>query len=97
GRVLLFQPLVSPMPPRRAVFLDRDGTLTHDTGYTYRVEDFRLLDHVVEGLRLLQALGFPLIIVTNQSGIARGRYTEADMHRYNNHLLQQLQAEGIAV
>ena len=85
------------MDLRRAVILDRDGTLTHDAGYTYRAEDFRLLDGVVDGLRLLAALGFQLVIATNQSGIARGRFTEADMHRYNECLLDALGASGIAV
>ena len=83
--------------PDRSVFLDRDGTLILDRGYTYRVEDFQLLDGTAEGLRLLQALGFRLVIVTNQSGIARGRYTEADMQRFNEYLLDQLRLEGIGL
>lgn len=85
------------MPSERAVFLDRDGTLTFDTGYTYRVEDFRLLDHAVEGLQLLASLGLSLVVVTNQSGIARGRFTEGDMHRYNACLLQALREHGIVI
>ncbi len=85
------------MPSQRAVFLDRDGTLTFDKGYTYRVEDFRLLDHALEGLQLLASLGFHLIVVTNQSGIARGRYTEADMHRYNDCMLRALGEHGIVI
>src|SRR5439155_5625001 len=82
---------------QRGVFLGRDGTLTFDTGYTYRVEDFRLLDNTVAGLRLLQSLGYRLIIVTNQSGIARGLYTEEDMHRYNERLLNALREEEIEI
>lgn len=83
--------------PERAVFLDRDGTLIYDAGYTYRIEDFRLLDGAPEALRLLQMLGYRLVIVTNQSGIARGRYTEADMQRFNDHMLEELRKQGVSV
>jgi D,D-heptose 1,7-bisphosphate phosphatase len=89
--------LAEPPAYRRAVFLDRDGTLTLDKGYTYRVEDFRLLDNVVEGLALLRSLGFKLVVVTNQSGIARGMYTEADMQRYNDCLFAALAEHGLEI
>jgi D-glycero-D-manno-heptose 1,7-bisphosphate phosphatase len=83
------------MRRNQAVFLDRDGTLNHDCGYTHRLEDFRLLDNVVEGLRLLHQLGFELIVVTNQSGIARGYFGMDDLHRFNNHLAEILETHGI--
>ena len=60
----------------RAVFLDRDGVLNEDNGYTYELSDLRMLDGVVEGLRKISSLGYKLIIVSNQSGIARGFYRE---------------------
>ncbi|MDQ3815171.1 MAG: HAD family hydrolase [Armatimonadota bacterium] len=81
----------------RAVFLDRDGTLTHDAGYTYRVDDLRLLDHVVEGLRLMSTLGLRLIVTTNQSGIARGYFTVEEMHAFNQRLIEVLREHGIAL
>ena len=62
---------------RRAVFLDRDGTLIHDPGYLSDPEGVELLPGVGESLAALARAGFVLIIVTNQSGIARGRYTVA--------------------
>ncbi len=62
-------------PTVRAVFLDRDGTLIHDPGYLSNPDGVRLLPGVADGLRALQSAGFALVVVTNQSGIARGKYT----------------------
>lgn len=56
----------------KAVFLDRDGTLAKDVHYCSRPEDFFLLPTVLEGLKLLNEAGFKLIVITNQSGLARG-------------------------
>lgn len=61
-------------PGRGAVFLDRDGTLAYDPGYLHDPRDVRLLPGVAEGLRSLAAAGWPLVVVSNQSGIARGLY-----------------------
>jgi D-glycero-D-manno-heptose 1,7-bisphosphate phosphatase len=82
---------------RRAIFLDRDGTLNVDVGFTHRAQDLQLLPNVVGGLARLQALGFELLITTNQSGIARGYFTESDMHAFNDALVARLQAEGITI
>jgi D-glycero-D-manno-heptose 1,7-bisphosphate phosphatase len=81
----------------RAVFLDRDGTLTEDRGYTYRVEDLRLLPGVVDGLRRLDRLGFRLVITTNQSGVARGYFTEAQAEAFHVALVARLAAAGVPV
>ncbi|MBY0274376.1 HAD family hydrolase [Candidatus Binatia bacterium] len=81
----------------RFVFLDRDGTLVHDGGYVHRVEDYRLLPGVIEALQALRDAGFRFAIVTNQSGIARGLYTEADFERFQRRLLDDLEAAGIAI
>lgn len=62
----------------KAVFLDRDGTLTVDTGYPSKPEQVQLLDGVKDGLVSLRSAGFKLVIVTNQSGIGRGFFTETD-------------------
>ena len=85
------------MSHNRAVFLDRDGTINHDGGYTHRVEDLRLIDHVIDGLQLISGMGFRLIITTNQSGIARGYFTEGDMKVFNRHLVEMLRSYSIGI
>lgn len=78
------------MDSKKAVFLDRDGTINVDKGFVHRVEDFEFLPGVIDGLKLLQNAGFLLIIITNQSGIARGFYTEQDFEKLNNWMLCEL-------
>ncbi len=65
------------------VILDRDGVLNIDTGYTYRIEDCILTDHAIDSLILLRHVGARFSIATGQSGIARGKYTETDMQKFN--------------
>ena len=60
-----------------AVFLDRDGVINVDTGYVYDVDDFQFIDGVIEAMLKLKQNGYLLVVVTNQSGIARGYFTEA--------------------
>lgn len=76
--------------PRACVFLDRDGTLNQDAGYVYRPEQLVLLPGVPEGLTALRAAGFLLIVVTNQSGVARGMYSEDDVQRFHQHMSARL-------
>ena len=81
----------------KAVFLDRDGSINEDRHYLYRIEDFVFLPGVVEALRLLRKAGFLLIVVTNQSGIGRGYYTEADFQKLNAWMLEELKRQGVTV
>jgi histidinol-phosphate phosphatase family protein len=81
----------------RFVFLDRDGTLVRDTGHPHRPEDYRLLPGVPEALRRLQDAGFRLAIVTNQSGIGRGLFSEAQFERFQGLLLGDLERAGVAI
>ena len=89
------------LEPRRrqgpAVFLDRDGTLNEERNYLGDPKDLVLLPGVTEALRSLRAAGFRLVIVTNQSGIGRGYYTEADMHRVNDRLCRELALGEVAI
>lgn len=81
----------------KAVFLDRDGTINIEKNYLYQIEEFEFIPGAVEGLKLLQGAGFILIIVTNQSGIGRGYYTEAEFHKLNNWMLDELKGMGIDI
>jgi D-glycero-D-manno-heptose 1,7-bisphosphate phosphatase len=81
--------------PRRAVILDRDGTLLHDPGYLGDPQGVRLLPHVGESLRALAAAGFLLVVASNQSGIARGKYTLARYREVERRVEAELQAEGV--
>ncbi|MEK7830385.1 MAG: HAD-IIIA family hydrolase, partial [Acidobacteriota bacterium] len=61
---------------RRAVFIDRDGTLNEEVGYIRDLAEFRLFDFAAEAVRLVNEAGWLVIVVTNQSGIARGLFSE---------------------
>jgi D,D-heptose 1,7-bisphosphate phosphatase len=74
----------------RAVFLDRDGTIARDVNYCRRVEDFKLLPTVSRAIRLLNENHFKVVVITNQSGIARGFFTEEVLHQINLHMEQEL-------
>lgn len=76
--------------PRKAAFLDRDGTLIEEVNYLSRVEDLRIFPYTFEALTLLKDAGFLLIVVTNQSGIGRGVYDEASMHKIHDAMQMQL-------
>ncbi len=80
----------------RFVVLDRDGVLNKDPGYVHKLEDFELYPNVIEGLNLLKD-NFKFIIITNQSGIGRGYYTEEQMHEFNNKLIKELNKQGIKI
>ncbi|HOP40371.1 MAG TPA: D-glycero-beta-D-manno-heptose 1,7-bisphosphate 7-phosphatase [Geobacteraceae bacterium] len=81
----------------RAVFLDRDGVINVEKEYLYRIEDFQFLPGVPRSLRLLKEAGFLLIVVTNQSGVARGYFHLADVHRLHRYLQDQLGSYGVAI
>lgn len=82
---------------RPAIFLDRDGTLNVDTGYTHRPADLQLIDGVIPGLQKLQQLGYPLFILTNQSGVARGYFSEAQLQEFHAALVERLLQDGIQI
>jgi D-glycero-D-manno-heptose 1,7-bisphosphate phosphatase len=81
----------------RAVFLDRDGTINVELEFLYRPEDFQFIPGAPQAIRLLNEAGFRVIVVTNQSGIARGFYDEAAVSRLHRHMDEQLARFGARV
>lgn len=81
----------------RAAFLDRDGVINRDKEYVYKVEDFEFLGGVFEACRRLNALGYKIVIVTNQSGIGRGYFSEADFNHLNEWMMQRFVEEGVTI
>ena len=82
---------------RKVIFLDRDGTINVEKSYLYKWEDFEFEKNAIEGLKELKNLGYEFIVVTNQSGIGRGYYTEEDLVALNNQMTQKLKEFGIEI
>lgn len=85
------------MMARRAIFLDRDGTLVEPRHYPSRPEELHLYENIAPDLHILQRAGFQLVVVTNQSGIARGYFSEADLARMHRHLAALLARQGVQI
>lgn len=83
--------------PRPAAFLDRDGVLNIDHGYVHRLEQLDLIAGAAQAVRLLNEAGFLVIVVTNQSGVARGLYGEDDVRRFNDAVRQRLADAGARI
>jgi len=81
----------------KAAFLDRDGVINEDFGYVGKIEDFKFKEGIFELLKLLENLGFTLFIVTNQSGIARGYYSEEGFYKLTEWMKGQFKKEGIEI
>jgi len=81
----------------RALFLDRDGTINVDKAYVHRIEDFEFIDGVFDFCRRAQEKGFLIVVVTNQSGIARGYYTEDDYRRLTDWMVAEFAKRGVAI
>ncbi|MDX1460779.1 MAG: D-glycero-beta-D-manno-heptose 1,7-bisphosphate 7-phosphatase [Xanthomonadales bacterium] len=80
---------------RKALFVDRDGVINVDRGYVYRIEDFEFLPGVPEALLSFQDNGFCIVVITNQSGIARGLYRESQLADLHDYMRRQLASAGI--
>ena len=80
-----------------AAFLDRDGTLMHDSGFIGDPGRVEVLPGVPQALQLLAEAGYLRIVITNQSGVARGYFGEPDVERVNAELTRLLAAEGVAL
>ena len=81
----------------KAVFLDRDGTISRDVPYCSRPEDFELLPRVAEAIKLLNEHDFKVVVVTNQSGVGRGRFTEDMLAKIHHTMVEELAKSGAVI
>ena len=82
---------------QRAVFLDRDGTIARDVPYCRHVDDFVILPGVPEAVRLLNECAFKVVVITNQSGISRGYFTEETLSLIHRKMKEELKKHGASV
>lgn len=81
----------------KALFLDRDGVINQEVGYLHAVEDVRWVEGIFELCRVAVELGYKLVVVTNQSGIARGLYTEAQFETLMAWMREEFLRRGVAL
>ena len=79
------------------ILLDRDGVINVEKSYLYKIEDFEYEKNVIKGLKELRDLGYKFVIITNQSGIARGFYTEEDYLKLQDFIEKDLLKHGIKI
>lgn len=79
---------------RPAVFIDRDGTISEEVGYLNHLSRFQLYSYSAEAIKLLNENGYLAIVLTNQSGVARGYFTEELLHQVNDRLIAELDSAG---
>jgi D-glycero-D-manno-heptose 1,7-bisphosphate phosphatase len=87
----------NPEPKRRAVFLDRDGTIAEEVGYANHISRFVVYPFAAAAIRRLNQANLPVIVVTNQSGVARGFFPESLIGQMHDKMVEQLAAGGAHV
>ena len=85
------------MIARRAAFLDRDGTIIEDKGFLNDPQGVEILPTVIAALRLLRDRGFATVVVSNQSGVARGYFDDDAVRAVNGEIARQLANDGVAI
>lgn len=78
----------------KAVFLDRDGTINKEVNYLYRKDDFEFIPNAPKAIKLFHELGYKVIVITNQAGVARGFYKENDIEILHNYISLLLEKEN---
>jgi D-glycero-D-manno-heptose 1,7-bisphosphate phosphatase len=80
-----------------AVFLDRDGTINVEKNYLYRIEDWEWIPGAIDAIKLINQMGFLAVVVTNQSGVARGYYSEDDIKALHSRVDKLLATHGAKI
>ena len=81
----------------KTIFLDRDGVINKETGYLHKIEDFKFINGVFEACQHYEQLGYKIVIVTNQSGISRGHYSEDDFRNITDWMITQFNKNNIQI
>ncbi|MCX2683687.1 HAD family hydrolase [Campylobacter sp. MIT 21-1685] len=81
----------------KAVFLDRDGVINIDKHYVYKIQDFEFCEGIFELCRFFQEKAYLLFVITNQSGIERGYYTEEDFKKLSTFMLKEFEKQGVKI
>ena len=91
------EPITNKSHARQAVFIDRDGTLNEDIGYVSRPEELVLYPWSADAVRLINDSGLLAVVITNQSGIARGMYTEKTLAEIHSRMIRELAEQGARI
>jgi len=81
----------------KTIFLDRDGVINKEISYLHKIEDFKFINGIFEACQYFKQLGYQIIIVTNQSGISRGHYTENDFQNITDWMINQFNKNNIQI
>jgi len=82
---------------KKVIFLDRDGVINQEVNYLHKIENFKFINGVFKSLRVLQELGYDFIVITNQSGIGRGLYSEEDYLLLDKWMKKEFEKNGIRI
>ena len=82
---------------KKTIFLDRDGVINKEINYLHKIEDFEFIDGIFDACLHFQSLGYKIIIITNQSGISRGYYSEIDYEKVTQWMLGQFKQKNINI
>ena len=81
----------------KAIFLDRDGTINYDNGYTYKIEDLKIYSDIIPLIKKYYDDNYLIIVISNQSGINREYFTVDDMNKFNNEIKKIFFKNGIEI
>ena len=82
---------------KKVIFLDRDGVINQEKNYLHKIEDFKFINGIFDSLRTIQDLGYHFIVITNQSGIGRGLYSEEDYLLLDKWMKKEFEKNGVKI
>lgn len=82
---------------KKAIFIDRDGTIHVDKVETHKIEDLEFFEDVFDLFKTVSELGYKIVVVTNQSGIGKGHYSVKEMQDFNDFMIERLNEKGISI